>query len=52
MTLLIKNAQVFKGNKFEKSDVLIKDSKIHTLGTSISSDDMKGDMTYASYLLT
>lgn len=38
MTLLIKNAQVFKGNKFEKSDVLIKDSKIHTLGTSISSD--------------
>lgn len=35
MTLLIKNARVFKGNKFEKSDVLIKNSKIETIGTSI-----------------
>lgn len=38
MTLLIKNAQVFKGGKFKKLDVLIKNSKIHSLGNSISSD--------------
>lgn len=36
MTLLIKNALVFKGNEFVKSDVLIKNSKIHSLGNSIS----------------
>lgn len=36
MVLLIKNANVFKGNKFEKLDVLIKNSKIHNLGNSIS----------------
>lgn len=38
MTLLIKNARVYKGGKFEKSDVLIKNSKIHSLGISISCD--------------
>lgn len=38
MALLIKNARVFMGNKFEKSDVLIKDSKIHSLGPSISAN--------------
>lgn len=38
MTLLIKNARVFRGGKFEKSDVLIKNSKIHSLGISISSN--------------
>lgn len=38
MTLLIKNALVFKGGKFKKLDVLIKNSKIHSLGNSISSD--------------
>ncbi|MCC8016756.1 MAG: dihydroorotase [Clostridiales bacterium] len=36
MTLLIKNARVFTGERFEKSDVLIKNSKIHNLGNSIS----------------
>ena len=36
MALLIKNALVFMGDKFEKSDVLIKDSKIDSLGPSIS----------------
>lgn len=38
MTLLIKNARVYRGGKFEKSDVLIKDSKIQSLGISISCD--------------
>lgn len=38
MTLLIKNARVFRGGKFEKSDVLIKNSRIHSLGISISSN--------------
>lgn len=37
MTLLIKNARAYIGNKFIKSDVLIKDGKINSLGTSISS---------------
>lgn len=37
MTLLIKNALTYKGNKFKKSDVLIKDGIIHRLGISISS---------------
>lgn len=37
MTLLIKNARVYKGNKFEKSDVLIQNGRIHSLGTTISS---------------
>ncbi|MCC8072744.1 MAG: dihydroorotase [Clostridiales bacterium] len=36
MSLLIKNALVYKGNIFEKSDVLIKDGLIHSLGISIS----------------
>ncbi len=38
MALLIKNALIFTGNKFEKSDVLISDSKIQSLGPSISAD--------------
>ena len=36
MVLLLKNANVFKGNKFQKLDVLIKNSQIHSLGNSIS----------------
>lgn len=38
MALLIKNAQVYMGGKFEKSDVLIKDSVIHSISPSISFD--------------
>lgn len=38
MTLLIKNALVFTGVKFQRLDVLIKNSKIHSLGISISFD--------------
>lgn len=38
MTLLIKNALVFTGGKFQRLDVLIKNSKIHSLGISISFD--------------
>lgn len=38
MTLLIKNALAYIDKKFKKSDVLIKDGKIHSLGISISSD--------------
>lgn len=38
MALLIKNARIFTGKKFEKSDVFIKNSKIHSLGPSISAD--------------
>lgn len=38
MTLLIKNALVFKGNRFEKSDVLIKKEKIHAIAPSIQFD--------------
>ncbi len=38
MTLLIKNALVYKSDKFEKSDVLIKDGIIHSLGVSVSFD--------------
>lgn len=36
MRTLIKNALVYTGGKFKKSDVLIADSVIHTLGISIS----------------
>ncbi|MGN0521413.1 MAG: dihydroorotase [Eubacterium sp.] len=35
MTLLIKNALVFQSDKFKKSDVLIKNGIIHSLGISI-----------------
>ena len=38
MALVIKNAQIFTGEKFEKSDVLIRDSKIQSLGPSISAN--------------
>ena len=38
MALLIKNAQVYMGGKFEKSDVLIKNSVIHSISPSISFD--------------
>lgn len=38
MTLLIKEALVYSGDKFEKSDVLIKNGMIHSLGISISSN--------------
>lgn len=38
MTILIKDALCYMGECFEQQDVLIKDSKINTLGTSISSD--------------
>lgn len=38
MTLLIKNALVYKSDKFEKSDMLIKDGIIHSLGVSVSFD--------------
>lgn len=38
MALLIKNALVFTGENFKKSDVLIKNSKIHSLSPSISAD--------------
>ncbi len=35
MRTLIKNALVYTGNNFQKSDVLIEDSVIHSLGTAI-----------------
>ncbi len=38
MILLIKNALVFKGSRFEKSDVLIKRGKIHAIAPVISYD--------------
>ncbi len=38
MTILIKGALCYIGDGFEKLDVLIKDSKINTLATSISVD--------------
>ena len=38
MTILIKNVFVYSGDGFQQNDVLIKNSKIHTIGTSISSD--------------
>ena len=40
MTLLIKNALAYIDKTFKKSDVLIKDGKIHSLGISISSDNV------------
>lgn len=40
MTLLIKNALAYIDKTFKKSDVLIKDAKIHSLGISISSDNI------------
>lgn len=40
MALLIKNALAYIDKTFKKSDVLIKDGKIHSLGISISSDDV------------
>lgn len=38
MRLLLKNAVVFIGGKFKRSDVLIENSKIHSLGISIPED--------------
>lgn len=38
MTLLIKNALTYIDKTFKKSDVLIKDGRIHSLGISISSE--------------
>lgn len=38
MTLVLKNALVFSGDCFVKNDILIKDSKINAIGTSISAD--------------
>lgn len=38
MTLLIKNALVYMNNEFQKSDVLIENGKINSLGISISSN--------------
>ena len=38
MSLLIKNARIYAGGTFKKSDVFIKNSKIHSLGPSISAD--------------
>ncbi len=40
MTLFIKNALAYIDKTFKKSDVLIKDGKIHSLGISISSDNV------------
>lgn len=40
MTLLIKNALTYINKTFKKSDVLIKDGKIHSLGISISSENV------------
>lgn len=38
MTLLIKDALVFSGNGFKKNDVLVKDGKIASVATVVSSD--------------
>lgn len=38
MTVLIKDALVYMGDRFEKLDVLIEDSLINTIGTSISTN--------------
>lgn len=38
MTLLIKNALAYIDKRFKKSDVLIKDGRIHSLGISVFSD--------------
>ncbi len=38
MTILIKNALVYSGDGFQQNDVLIKDTKIDAIGTSISCD--------------
>ncbi|MBQ9229205.1 MAG: dihydroorotase [Eubacterium sp.] len=38
MTTLIKDALVYSGDCFKQNDILIVDSKIHTIGTSISVD--------------
>lgn len=40
MTLLIKNALTYIDKTFKKSDVLIKDGKIHSLGISVFSDNV------------
>jgi len=40
MTLLIKNALTYIDKSFKKSDVFIKDGIIHSLGISISSDNV------------
>ncbi len=38
MTILLRNALVFSGVCFSENDILIKDSKINAIGTSISAD--------------
>ena len=38
MTMVIKDALVYAGDCFQQNDILIKDAKIHTIGTSISVD--------------
>lgn len=38
MKLLVKNALVYSGGKIQKSDVFIENSRIHSLGISISSN--------------
>lgn len=40
MTLLIKNALTYIDKTFKKSNVLIKDGKIHSLGISVFSDNV------------
>ena len=41
MTILVKDAFVYTGAGFDKLDILIKNSFIHTIGTSISSDGVE-----------
>lgn len=52
MRTLIKNAMVYTGEKFKKSDVLIEDSIIHSLGISISQNraDRVFDFNYKYFL--
>ncbi len=53
MRTLIKNALVYTGNTFKKSDVLIEDSVIHSLGISIPENgvDRVFDFNYKYYLI-
>ena len=52
MRTLIKNAMVYTGEKFKKSDVLIEDSIIYSLGISISQNraDRVFDFNYKYFL--
>lgn len=53
MKLLIRNAVVYTGGVFKNSDVLIEDSKIHSLGNSISCDgaDRVFDFNFKYFLI-